>query len=159
MNQQNDQTRHHERFFKFNCPIGANACTKFRTQHELLIHLQKFHHTAVTQYYCELGDRVNVKFGDKSLTCLAIPKNGNLELFVVSRMKSSDRSTDGDLCWIWYVGNASDAQAYSVRLDCGNRSKWRGNATSLESSVTEVLKAARYAVVEAGCTHVFVVIK
>lgn len=80
-------------------------------------------------------------------------------MFVVSRLKSSDRSTDGDLCWIWYVGNASDAQAYSVRLDCGNRSKWRGNATSLESSITEVLKASRYAIVEVGCTHVFVEIK
>lgn len=155
----NDQTRRHERFFKFNCPIGGNACSKLGTQHELLIHLQKFHHTAVTQYYCELGDRVNVKFCDKSLTCIAIPKNGILELFVVTRLKSSDRSTDEDLCWIWYVGNASDAQAYSVRLDFNNRSKWRGNATSLETSVTEVLKADRYAVVERGCTHVCVEIK
>lgn len=159
MSQPTDHTRHHERLFRFNCPIGANTCTKLGTQHELLTHLQKCHHTAVTQYYCELGDRVNVKFCDNSLTCIAIPKNGILELFVVSRLKSSDRSTDGDLCWIWYVGNASNAQAYSVRLDSGNRTKWRGNATSLESSITEVLKAARYAVVERGCTHVLVEIK
>lgn len=155
----NDQTRRHETFFKFNCPIGSNACTKMGTQHELLTHLQKCHHTAVTQYYCELGDRVNVKFCDKSLTCIAIPKNGIIEMFVVARLKCSNRSTDGDLCWIWYIGNAFDAQSYSVRLDCANRSKWRGNATSLELSVTEVLKSSSYAVVERGCTHIFVEIK
>lgn len=36
-----------------------------------------------------------------------------------------------DACWLWYVGSEEVAAGYHVRLECGERYKWRGASRSL----------------------------
>lgn len=148
--------------FKFNCPTATGktgSCAKMSTQHELLTHLQKAHKTSVTQYYCGFGDRTHIKFCDKSIVAVVIPKNGSLELFLVVKMriKSGSNGNDdaGDICWIWHVGDRPNANSYYVKMDC-NKLKWRGNATSLECSVNEVIQTGKYASFEANLTSLSV---
>ena len=73
---------------QFCCPNGDRTCnSKLSSQHELLTHLQKIHKTTVTQYYCAFGERINVKFCDKSIVALVIPKHNSCEYFFVVKMK------------------------------------------------------------------------
>lgn len=133
--------------------------------HELFTHLQKTHRTSVTQYYASLGDRTVVRFGtDRTLAAVAIPKKGQLELFLLVRFRISDAT---DACWVWYVGDSAAAGTYHVRLESG-RSKWRGVAQSLESSQKEVMlmagdgettEASKYLCVEAAVSSIVVEIK
>ncbi len=136
--------------FKYNCLSCSLSCAKMKSQHELLIHLQRNHKISVTQYYAALGDKINIKFNDKSVTSIVIPKNDNLEVFFVVKMRFS--SCNGsrqakDMCWIWYYGDMVDANLYSVKLEC-NKTKWRGVVNSLEIGVNDIVNLSRYAIFE-----------
>ncbi|KAG4079570.1 hypothetical protein HA402_012340, partial [Bradysia odoriphaga] len=121
--------------FKYNCLSSSSSCPKMKSQHELLIHLQRNHKISVTQYYAALGDKINIKFSDKSVTSIVISKNENLEVFWVMKMRFSSGYRGlrhgKDICWIWYYGDAVEANLYSVKLEC-NKAKWRGVVNSLE---------------------------
>lgn len=124
---------------QLHCPATTEKpCTKIMASvHEVFTHLQKAHRTAVTQYYAALGDRTVVLFGsDRTIAAVAIPKNGQLDLFLVVRYKRCGQ--DADACWVWFAGNAASAGTYHVRLECG-RNKWRGVAQSLGTSLKDVL--------------------
>lgn len=130
--------------------------------HEVFTHLQKVHRTAVTQYYAALGDRTVIKFGsdDRTIAAVAIPKNGQLDLFLVVRHSCGQ---DEDACWVWFVGDSATSGSYHVRLECG-RDKWRGVAQSLATSLKEIMASnknseSQYMRIESVANAVVVEIK
>lgn len=133
--------------FKYNCLSCSPSCSKMKSQHELLIHLQRNHKISVTQYYATLGDKINIKFSDKSVTSIVIPKNDRLEVFFLVKMKYSSIRTASEMCWIWYYGDTVNANLYSVKLKC-NKMKWKGVVNSLEIGVTDIINLSRYAIFE-----------
>lgn len=126
------------RTLQLHCPANGKSCTKVMgSVHEVFTHLQKAHRTAVTQYYAALGDRTVVRFGsDRTISAVAIPKNGQLDLFLVVRHRCGQAHQDA--CWVWMAGDGPSAGSYQVKLECG-RDKWRGVAHSLGTSLKEVL--------------------
>lgn len=136
--------------FKYNCLSCSLSCSKMKSQHELLIHLQRNHKISVTQYYAALGDKINIKFSDKSVTSIVIPKNDKLEVFFVVKLKynfGSGIRSGNEMCWIWYYGDTVDANLYTVKFEC-NKTKWRGVVNSLEIGVNDIVNLSRYAVFE-----------
>lgn len=149
--------------FKFNCPTGK-SCAKMSSQHDLLTHLQKVHKTTVTQYYCSLKDKVTVKFSEKSIIALVIPKNGNLDMFLVVKVNNNDSnsemvdSNELNCCWVWYVGNKTNANLYHINMEY-NKIKWRGTSYSLETNMGDILKSNSYAVLDSNVTNLFIEIR
>lgn len=136
--------------FKYNCLSCSVSCSKMKSQHELLIHLQRNHKISVTQYYAALGDKINIKFSDKSVTSIVIPKNDKLEVFFVVKLRYNSGSgirPGNEMCWIWYYGDTVDANLYSVKFEC-NKTKWRGVVNSLEIGVNDIMNLSRYAIFE-----------
>lgn len=132
-----------------------------KSQHELLIHLQRCHKISVTQYYAALGDKINIKFSDKSVTSIVIPKNDKLEVFFVVKMRYSAGngiSSENEMCWMWYYGDAVDANLYSVKFEC-NKTKWRGVVNSLEMSANDIINSSRYGTFEWPVVDLIVEIK
>lgn len=148
--------------FKYNCLSCSSACPKMKSQHDLLIHLQRNHKISVTQYYAALGDKINIKFSDKSVASIVIPKNGNLEVFYVmkTRISTGCRGLRHGkyMCWIWYYGDAVDASLYSVKLEC-TKAKWRGVVNSLEICLNDIISSSRYAMFEWPIVDLIVEIK
>lgn len=145
--------------FKYNCLSCSLTCAKMKSQHELLIHLQRNHKISVTQYYASFGDKINIKFSDKSVTSIVIPKNDNLVVFFVIKMKFSFGNGHAkDICWIWYYGDTVDANLYTAKLEC-NKTKWRGVVNSLEIGVNDILNLSGYAVFERPVVDLLLEIK
>lgn len=144
---------------QYQCPTGR-GCATLNSQHELLTHLQKIHQTTVTQYYCGFGEKIKIKFCDKSVTALVIPKSSDLlELFFIVKIRGSEADNGNtDLCWIWYLGDESAARRFDVRLDSGTV-KWRGAATSLKCGISEILKSNKFMLIDISVTDLFVEIK
>lgn len=149
---------------RFQCPSGK-ACARMGSQHEILTHLQKFHKTSVTQYYCALGDRINIKFSEKSVSAVVIQKKGVSEWFLVAKMKSTGAavgsttaSKNGDIFWVWYWGDEASANLFDVKLEC-NRKRWRGKAVSLECSVGDVIKSTNFTIIDCSQSNFFIEIK
>lgn len=159
---------------RMHCPHSSTAatagkaatCPRLGSTHELLTHLQRAHRTTLTQYYCSLGDRLTVRFAERSICALAIPKNEQLELFLVLQrpaVADDDGAAAGkrtNTCWVWYVGGGEMAAAYRVRLECGEHNKWRGAVRSLDDGAgvgqTDVWQSEGCARIEAATASVVV---
>lgn len=146
---------------KYNCLSCSLSCSKMKSQHELLIHLQRNHKISVTQYYAALGDKINIKFSDKSIASIVIPKNDNLEVFFVVKMRYNARNgtrSGNEMCWIWYYGDVVDANLYSVKFEC-NKTKSRGVVNSLEIGVNDIINLSRYTIFERSIDDLMLEIK
>ncbi|XP_050099938.1 uncharacterized protein LOC126580745 [Anopheles aquasalis] len=153
------------------CPSGHHQCERFKTQQELLLHLQKVHQLSVIQYYVTVGDTVDVSLpaiGNNSLVCvtLVIPLKSTIDrpnttattspttsqMFFVSRHRCREEPTES-LYWLWHLENDDEpttgssnhwaVQLTSIGSDDASE-VWHGQPVSLGHSYQEVLRSKQY---------------
>uniref|UniRef100_A0A182JJR6 RING-type domain-containing protein n=1 Tax=Anopheles atroparvus TaxID=41427 RepID=A0A182JJR6_ANOAO len=124
----------------FHCPSGQ-PCMRMKSQHDILIHLQKAHQTSVVQYYVTAGDTVDVALTDSgsSLPCVVLlptsarkatdtdadaeadveqPRTTRNQLFFVTKFRPLEQPGE-TLCWLWHLGDGLRSGCLQVHLRAG----------------------------------------
>ncbi|KFB42624.1 AGAP002323-PA-like protein [Anopheles sinensis] len=145
----------------FHCPSGQ-PCPRMKSQHDILIHLQKAHQTSVVQYYVTGGDTVDVTLtdvGGSSLPCVVLLPNGDTtaeqsrsirnQLFFVTKFRPLEQPAE-TLCWLWHLSDDLQSSSFQVQLlddrqQTAGGSSWQGRPVPLEWGCQEVLRSKRYA--------------